>query len=59
MRSGDALWMSIFERDNGICQYCNIDMLSRFWLYASSQGQKDQFVRLCGNLSVGVQDAET
>jgi HNH endonuclease len=36
MRVHYKLWQQVFERDNGICQYCDADILSSFSTYWSA-----------------------
>lgn len=36
MRVDPAIWRQVFERDNGICQYCDADLLSTFSAYWSA-----------------------
>jgi hypothetical protein len=36
MRVHHTLWRQVFERDNGICQYCHADLLSSFSTYWSA-----------------------
>ena len=33
MKSGDAVWHKVFERDQGKCQYCDMDLLQDFHHY--------------------------
>ena len=36
MRVHHSTWRKVFERDNGICQYCDADLLSSFSTYWSA-----------------------
>lgn len=36
MRVHHSIWRTIFERDIGICQYCDADLLSSFSAYWSA-----------------------
>jgi 5-methylcytosine-specific restriction endonuclease McrA len=36
MKAGDDLWHQVFERDRGICQYCQMDLLQDFQHYQLS-----------------------
>lgn len=36
MRVPPATWRQVFRRDNGICQYCGVDLLSSFSSYWSA-----------------------
>lgn len=36
MKAGDATWHKVFERDKGICQYCDMDLLQDFEHYQMS-----------------------
>ena len=36
MRVHHSVWKAVFDRDNGICQYCDADLLSSFSTYWSA-----------------------
>lgn len=36
MKVHHKIWQQVFERDNGICQYCDVDLLGSFAAYWSA-----------------------
>jgi len=36
MKAGNDLWHQVFERDRGVCRYCDMDLLQDFEHYQLS-----------------------